>query len=110
MPILGGILVVSTGLEELLEDPLAPLSLAGAGFLAGGAILDPLGVTALRQSIAAAGVRRWIAALATAAVCAAAWWLGTFTVALEITLLAAALLALTAFTHRYRSGAIGATT
>ena len=66
VPILGGILVVSTGLEELLKDPLAPLSLAGAGFLAGGAILYVLGVTALRQSIAAAGVRRWIAALATA--------------------------------------------
>jgi hypothetical protein len=93
--------MVSTGLANLLTDPLAPLPVAGAAFLAVGAILYLLGVTALRQSVAAAGARRWIAALATAAACAVAWWLGTITGAIvEIALLAIALLGLAAIMSR----------
>ena len=61
-----------------------------------------LGVTAVRRSVAATGVRQWIGALVTAVMCGAAWWIGTYTGALnEVALLAIALLALTAFTHRF---------
>ena len=57
VPILAGILMISTGLSELLEHPLAPLSATGAAFLAGGTVTYALGVTAVRQSVAAAGIR-----------------------------------------------------
>ena len=74
VPILAGILMISTGLSELLEHPLAPLSMAGAAFLAGGAVVYTLGVTAVRQLVVAPFDD--IAALATAVVCGVAWWIG----------------------------------
>ena len=55
VPILAGIVMISSGLTEVLAHPLEHLPPAGAAFLAGGAIVYILGIAAFRQSVSAAG-------------------------------------------------------
>ncbi|WP_448810712.1 low temperature requirement protein A [Agromyces bauzanensis] len=100
VPLLGGIVMISAALTEVLEHPLAPLTSANAAFLAGGAALYVLGIAAFRQAVGAAGGRRWWASIVAVAACAATFWLGTLTAAVaQVAAVVVVLFALAAVAH-----------
>ncbi|KRE21493.1 hypothetical protein ASG80_12745 [Agromyces sp. Soil535] len=103
VPLLGGIVMISAGLAEVLEHPLDRLSPSGAAFLAGGAGIYILGIAAFRQAVAAAGGIQWLASGAATAVCIVAMWRGAALVALaEVALLGVILFGLAMISHRLR--------
>jgi len=109
VPLLGGIVMVSTGLTEVLEHPLSALTTSSAAFLAGGAGLYVLGIAAFRQVVSAASGPLWVASGVAVAACFGAMWLGTAIVALaEVALLVVILFALVIVTARLRSPVAGA--
>lgn len=103
VPLLAGIVLVSTGLGEVLEHPTMPVSAAGAAFLSGGAIAYLLGIAAFRQSVAAASPAIWAASVVTAVLCVGGYWLGTAVNGLvEVGFLTIALFGLVILTQRMR--------
>lgn len=104
VPLLGGIVMISAGLAEVLDHPLARLSPSSAAFLAGGAGIYILGIAAFRQAVAAAGGTLWLASGAATAACILAMWLGAALVALaEVALLGIILFGLAMVSHRLRT-------
>lgn len=104
VPLLAGIVMISSGLTEVLAHPLEHLPSAGAAFLAGGAIVYLLGIAAFRQSVSAAGGAVWVLSVAAAAGCIGAFWLGTGVTALaEVAVLVVILFALAITTRRVRA-------
>lgn len=103
VPLLAGIVLVSTGLGEVLVHPTMPVSAASAAFLSGGAVVYLLGIAAFRQSVAAASPGIWAASVVTAVLCVGGYWLGTAVNGLvEVGFLTIALFGLVILTQRMR--------
>ncbi|KRC58741.1 hypothetical protein ASE14_19690 [Agromyces sp. Root81] len=101
VPLLGGIVMISSGLTEVLAHPLEPLATASAAFIGGGAALYVLGIAAFRQAIGAAGAAVWLASAFAAIACIGTVWLGTATTAIaEVAVVIGILFALVAVAHR----------
>lgn len=105
VPLLAGIVMISSGLTEVLAHPLEHLPTAAAAFLAGGAVVYVLGVALFRQAVSAAGGPVWVLSVAAAAACIGAFWLGTAVTAVaEVAVLAVILFASAITTRRVRAG------
>lgn len=101
VPLLGGIVMISSGLTEVLAHPLEPLPTAGSAFIGCGAALYVLGIAAFRQAIGAAGTAVWVTSGIAAIACVATMLLGTATTAIaEVAVVVVVLFALVAVSHR----------
>ncbi|MHA7288682.1 low temperature requirement protein A [Arthrobacter sp. MDT3-24] len=109
IPILGGIVMISASLVDVLEHPFDHIPLTAAVFLAGRARIYVAGVAAFRQSVAAAGVAAWLDSAVATAACAATTWVGANVLGIaQVALIVGILFALSLASRRSRSSALAA--
>ena len=105
VPLLAGIVMISSGLTEVLAHPLEHLPTAAPP--SSRAVRSSTSSASLlfRQSVSAAGGAVWVLSVAAVAACIGAFWLGTAVTAVaEVAVLAVILFALAITTRRVRAG------